>query len=493
MICVLSYVGFVPSGYVLSFKNEMIDDPKKRICHSSEKTSHYFSSSSKTKSIESLYSSQTTFMDRIMIRKRYISNNKALSLVHIIFVASWFSTTSCTTQANVLRLQSPHVMLSPTETLEKLSNDCTDLNIVDIDVYGDFQKTPDESFLRQFEQEIAHDFEKEDAVFMPSGVMAQQIALLIHSRRSKEPKSKFICHPTSHLMLHEQEGYQELCGLEAIPLPTLSSTGIHASPLLFDDVFHSKDILQDSSNCGTLMLELPHRELGGKLTPWQDIIKLKNFLKAKDIAFHCDGARIMEATAGYGMSLPELTKPFDSVYLSFYKGLASPFGGAMLLGDKKFCEQARIWLRRFGGNIYSLLPYAVAGWSGYRKYWKDQDGFFHTQLEKLSRITQELSSSDTFSQVASFEPKVAVVNMVHCYLRPSLTDCMEIRDQVKDHLGVEIFHRVAPLDDKSRAYKEGFRCRLEIYMGEANGSIDDEIWVQAWLEFCKRCLEKEEK
>ena len=119
---------------------------------------------------------------------------------------------------------------------------------------------------------------------------------------------------------------------------------------------------------------------------------------------------------------------------------------------------------------------------------ENYDGFFNEKLEKLIRISQELSAIEDFTKVAKFEPTIPQVNMVHCYLRPSLTECITVRDLIQDELGISVFHRITPLDEQDRAYKEGFRCKIEIYMGEANGAIDDSIWLRAWLEFSRRIL-----
>jgi threonine aldolase len=372
--------------------------------------------------------------------------------------------------------------LTPSEFLSHLAD--ASKEVISPDVYGDFDKTAKDSFLRQFEAEIASEFGKEDAVFMPSGGMAQQITLLIHSDQRKH--KQFICHATSHLLLHEQDGFEELCLLSNLSLPLKErGIGLGASPLLYNHLLEATKQINDN-DISSLLLELPHRELGGKLTPWDDILQMKAFLKTRGIAFHCDGARIFEATAGYQKTLSELAEPFDSLYCSFYKGLGSPYGGAMLLGDRKFCEQARIWLRRFGGNIYSLLPYAVAGMTGYRKYWEPVHPTlsFIEKTKKLVKITREVSYTPGFQQIGRFEPETPKVNMVHCYLRPSLKSCLKIRDDIQGKMGVSLFHRINPIDKDDYAYSEGFRCKLEIYLGQANGSIENEVWVNAWSEFC---------
>ena len=183
------------------------------------------------------------------------------------------------------------------------------------------------SFLRQFENEVARDFGKEDAVFMPSGVMAQNIALLIHSQKSKMTSSsssssssasaltsplRFACHHTSHLLLWEEHAYEQLLNMEVVEISTkdAAANGMHVPPMGYQDVSHcfhnieneksSKDDSSDVRDLSTLIIELPHRELGGKLTPWNDVLDIGKLCKEKGVKYHCDGARIFEASAGYG-------------------------------------------------------------------------------------------------------------------------------------------------------------------------------------------------
>lgn len=235
-------------------------------------------------------------------------------------------------------LQSQHPRVSPSQTLRSLAQFCDDNDIETFDVYGDFHLTQDTSYLRQFESEVAACFGKDDAVFMPSGVMAQSIALLIHSKSSRgdgqgdsdesagEEQSvqscrymasraaKFACHRTSHLLLHEQDGYSDLLGMDAVILPLNTKPcggtiggSFGVQPLRLSDVEEAilanvVDVSADEEKTAlsTIMIELPHREIGGKLTPWDEVLKMRDLCHTNNVAFHCDGARIFEAAAGYG-------------------------------------------------------------------------------------------------------------------------------------------------------------------------------------------------
>ena len=234
---------------------------------------------------------------------------------------------------------------APCDMLRSLSTFCEERGIESFDMYGDFND-PSDSYLKQFEQDVAAHFGKEDAVFCISGGMAQSIVLLINNAtRSKMTghSPAFACHPTSHLLLHENSGYKELLGFESIVLGwdheltydpnILLETSVQMDPLGLDDVealvgekgesrilsHPSRKPVRDL-DVSTLILELPHRELGGKLTPWDEVLEMSKLCSKHNLAFHCDGARIFEACAGYEhKSLAQTAKPFDSVYVSFYK------------------------------------------------------------------------------------------------------------------------------------------------------------------------------
>ncbi len=72
-----------------------------------------------------------------------------------------------------------------------------------------------------------------------------------------------------------------------------------------------------------------------------------------------DGARLWETKAFYKKSYRRICQGFDSVYVSFYKGIGA-LTGAMLLGRSEFIEESRVWLRRFGGNLFQLHPYVAS-------------------------------------------------------------------------------------------------------------------------------------
>jgi threonine aldolase len=74
---------------------------------------------------------------------------------------------------------------------------------------------------------------------------------------------------------------------------------------------------------GMLLLELPQREIGGQCITWTDLVKISEMCKKRNIALHCDGARLWEAQTFYNRPIRDIAALFDSVYVSFYKGTPS--------------------------------------------------------------------------------------------------------------------------------------------------------------------------
>ncbi|MFU8784117.1 threonine aldolase family protein [Aliidiomarina sp.] len=243
------------------------------------------------------------------------------------------------------------------ETLERESG-----QPVAQDVYGQG------ALIEDFEQEIAALFGKPAALFLPSGTLAQPLALRIHAEH--KGRNTIGLHPTSHLLLHEESGYQELWGLAA------QHIGDEQAPFTSEDlrnlVYTPSSPLSAARGFGVgpaaelpaaVVWELPAREIGGQLPSWHDLQAQVAWAREHDIAVHFDGARLWQCQAAYGQSLATIAGLADSVYVSFYKDLAG-ISGAMLLGEADFIAEAKVWARRAGGNLFSLYPYILAAKQG---------------------------------------------------------------------------------------------------------------------------------
>ena len=199
--------------------------------------------------------------------------------------------------------------------------------------------------IERLERRVSALLGKEDAVFMPSGTMAQPIALRIWCDRRGIRTVAF--HPTCHLELHEEKGYERLHGLHG------KLVGDPNRLITLDDLEALREPV------AALLLELPQRELGGLLPSWDDLEAQVGWARQRGIALHMDGARLWEAQPFYDRPHAEIAALFDSIYVSFYKGLGG-IAGAALAGEAAFVDEARVWQRRQGGNLVTLHPFVVA-------------------------------------------------------------------------------------------------------------------------------------
>ncbi len=234
---------------------------------------------------------------------------------------------------------------SPAQAFADLARSCAELGLEEWDFYG--ESGP----VERLETELVGLFGVEAAAFFPSGTMAQQVALRIHTDRAG---TRRVALPDlSHLLHHEEDGPRLLHGLEM----TILTRGFQTPA--------ARHLAAIPGKLGAVLAELPLREAGCLLPTWDDLAGLSAAARDRGVALHFDGARIWEAQPWFGRPLPEIATLADSLYVSFYKGLGG-LAGAALLGPAGFIAEARLWRRRQGGTIYHLTAEAVSALAGLR-------------------------------------------------------------------------------------------------------------------------------
>jgi threonine aldolase len=214
---------------------------------------------------------------------------------------------------------------------------------IEEDVFADAYGSGED--LSRFEGEVAALFGKEAAVFMPSGTMAQQIALRIWCE--EQGNFSLAMHPTAHLEWAEQMGYQVLHHMQRLQFGT---------PEFLRGRMLTRDDFEGLGRApGAALLELPYRPLGGSLPTWEELQAIRTWAAERGVRLHLDGARIWQCRPFYGREYREIAALFDSVYVSFYKDLDG-LCGAMLLGPTSFISEARLWQIRHGGRLVTQGP-----------------------------------------------------------------------------------------------------------------------------------------
>jgi threonine aldolase len=198
------------------------------------------------------------------------------------------------------------------------------------------------------EAEICRLLGKPAAAFLPSGVMAQQAVLRVHA--DARQRRTMIFHPMCHLEQREERAYQRLHGLTGRPA---------GGP---DRLITMADLTAIAEPPAVLLLELPQRDLGGQQPDWEDLVAQVGWAHDRGAAAHLDGARLWESAAGYGRALADVAALFDTVYVSFYKGIGA-LAGCCLAGPQDVIDQVREWRRRMGGTLHGLWPNAASALS----------------------------------------------------------------------------------------------------------------------------------
>ncbi|EGN75599.1 threonine aldolase [Idiomarina sp. A28L] len=272
------------------------------------------------------------------------------------------------------------------------------------------------ALINDLEQEVASMLGKPAALFLPSGTLAQPLALKIYAEQRQ--CTHIGLHPTSHLLLHEQQGYQHLWGLDALlvgaPERVWQLADLEALP---------------PHPIAAMVWELPAREIGGQLPTWEALSEQVAWARERNIAVHFDGARLWQCPEYYQRSLAEIAALADSVYVSFYKDLAG-ISGAMLVGEEHFIEDARIWARRAGGNLYSQFPYLLAAKLGLQENL--------ASIPEAVKYARELASA--FAQLPNIRinPNSPQVAMFHLHIQADKQRLVDAIQAYSDQHGIEV-------------------------------------------------------
>lgn len=186
---------------------------------------------------------------------------------------------------------------------------------------------------------------KPAALFLPSGKLAQMIALRILTGRAG--CRRVAMHPRSHFEEYEARAYQELHGLTAAAFGP------------YDGLPRPADFDAITEPLGAVTVEMPLRRLGCLLSPWEDLVAIAARARSRGVALHLDGSRIWESGPYYRRPYAEIASLFDTVYVSFDKGLGA-LGGGAVAGPAEFIAEARIWQKRTGGRTLRMFPYLLS-------------------------------------------------------------------------------------------------------------------------------------
>lgn len=216
------------------------------------------------------------------------------------------------------------------------------------DVYGE---DPTVNRLQELAAEI---FEKEAAIFVPTGSMGNQAAVKLHTR----PGQEVVIEERGHIFNFEMATMAAFSGCVARPVHSHDGSGI----LTWEEIagaIHANAAYYVAPT-GLIAIENSHNLAGGSVMTRARAEEICEGAHALKLPVHLDGARIFNSATAQNESVANLARPADSVMFCLSKGLGAPVG-SMLLGTKAFIDEARAVRKMLGGGMRQAGVLAAAG------------------------------------------------------------------------------------------------------------------------------------
>lgn len=199
--------------------------------------------------------------------------------------------------------------------------------------------------VEELEKRMAAATGKEKAIYMPSGTMANQLAIAVLSGEN----TKVFVQDTSHVYRDEADAAQSVYNKRLMPLAK-EETYFTADQLKKAiDNLGQEEVFK--SGIGCVSIENPVRRTDERMVPLEEIKKISAYCRSNNIKLHLDGARLYIASAWSGVPVKEYASYFDTVYISLYKYFGAS-GGAMLCGDAAVIDKMPHLIKIHGGNMF---------------------------------------------------------------------------------------------------------------------------------------------
>lgn len=256
--------------------------------------------------------------------------------------------------------------------------------------------------VEQLESRFATLLGKADAAFLPTGTLANNLAVRV---LCGEHRHALVQHD-SHLYLDESNAASTLNNLHLVALakgravPTLDE--VRAA---IDEAEHGPYPLR----VGAISLESPVRRANGAMVPFDVARSISDLARSKHIGMHLDGARLLLASGLPGFDIKAYSALFDTVYVSLYKYLRAPFG-AILAGDKDAIAKVRDLRHVFGSTIYQ-------GWQAALPALAALDGF-EARFAAARRVSDQLFAGLTAAGGYALRPVEHGSNIAFLELSP---------------------------------------------------------------------------
>jgi threonine aldolase len=237
------------------------------------------------------------------------------------------------------------LMLAPDAYIGKLSEIMASKKI-NRDFYGEG------GVVEELEKKFVHITGKEKAIFMPSGTMANELAIHVLSGDN----TKVFVQELSHIYRDEADAAQSVFNKRLIPIAKgeYSFTLEELQSLI--DYHNTGEVFK--SGIGAISIEVPVRRADNRTISIEEIRRISRYCRDNNFKLHLDGARLYMASTFTGVSIKEYSSYFDTVYISLYKYLGAA-GGAVLCGSKEVIDKMRHLVKVHGGAVFGNWPNAA--------------------------------------------------------------------------------------------------------------------------------------
>lgn len=253
------------------------------------------------------------------------------------------------------------------------------------DQYGEDPTT------NRLQDRVASLLGKGAALWLPSGTMANQVALRVLTR----PGDDVVVSPESHAVWHETGGSAANAGVQ---FTTLGRSGLFTAEEFAAAVKPRGHVIYPPTTL--VEIENTHNRAGGVIFPQDEAVRICEAARRLDIATYLDGARIWNSAVALRRAPAELAGPFDLVGVSLSKGLGAP-GGSLLAGSRALVEKCVRHRRMLGGAMRQVGLYAAAGLfaleNNYERLAEDHANArsIAAELSKSARVVLDLATVQT--------------------------------------------------------------------------------------------------
>lgn len=205
--------------------------------------------------------------------------------------------------------------------------------------------------INRLERSAAEIFEREAAIFVPTGTMGNQIAIKLHTQHGQE----VLCESRAHVLDWEMGMVANFsgCTLRPIAAPRGILTWQHLAPAIAPKIYYR-------APTGLICIENTHNMAGGTVTPLETLEEIWAGAEQAGLPIHLDGARVFNAAAALNLPVAKITRGFTTVNFCLSKGLGAPVG-SMLVGSEHDIRRARSVRKALGGGMRQAGILAAAG------------------------------------------------------------------------------------------------------------------------------------